>query len=106
MLPTDGSCPTLISSPNMGLFRLFSPRTKNLSITLADHQVAHILSTRAWLAGLENAGVIESAAEIIAEIERHGRNLSLLQIDRPAGLDDDQNDWPTSALRDRSNFGR
>jgi len=89
-----------------GAVPLVLTEDKNLSITLADHQVAHILSTRAWLAGLENAGVIESAAEIIAEIGRHGRNLSSLQVDRPAELDEDQTDWLASAFRDRSGFGR
>lgn len=84
-----------------GTIPLVLTEDKNLSITLADHQVAHILSTRAWLAGLENAGVIESAEEIIAEIGRHGRSLSTLQVDRPTEIDEDETDWLTSAFRDR-----
>ena len=66
---------------------------RNLSVTLADHQVAHILSTRAWLLGLENAGVIPSAAEVIEQIGRHGRVLSMLQADVPVNGKQGTSDW-------------
>lgn len=65
---------------------------RNLSLTL-DLGLAHILSTRAWLSGLERAGVIESAAEVIEQINRHGRNLSTLQADRPVERDNRKSGW-------------
>lgn len=93
----------LVAAP--GTVPLVLTEDKNLSVALADRQVAHILSTRAWLAGLENAGVIESSADIIAAIGRHGRSLSTLQIDRAGGRGINQTDWLTSALSDRAGIG-
>ncbi len=44
----------------------------------------HVLSTRAWLHGLENAGVIPSAADVIAAVQANGRSISRYAADRPA----------------------
>ena len=44
----------------------------------------HVLSTRAWLQGLENAGVIPSAADVIAAVQANGRSISRYAADRPA----------------------
>lgn len=81
-----------------GTIPLVLTEDRNLSITLGDHKVAHILSTRAWLTGLERAGVIDSAADIIAAIGRHGRGLSALAVDRPVGSDSDRSDWIETLL--------
>ena len=80
-----------------GTVPLVLTEDRNLSLTLADHRVAHILSTRAWLIGLENADVIESAAEVIAQIGRHGRVLSTLNSDFPVSDGEDQTDWISAA---------
>ncbi len=76
-----------------GTIPLVLTEDRNLSLTLADHHVAHILSTRAWLLGLENADVIDSAAEVIEQIERHGRRLSTLNSDFPVQAGQSQSDW-------------
>ncbi len=44
----------------------------------------HVLSTRAWLQGLENAGVIPSASDVIAAVQANGRSISRYAADRPA----------------------
>lgn len=87
--------PNLDTIAAHGTIPLVLTEDRILSITLADHQVAHILSTRAWLVGLQNAGVIESAAEVIDQIGRHGRMLSTLRSDIPATIDGDESDWVT-----------
>lgn len=92
--------PNLDMVATRGAVPLVLTEDRNLSVTLADHKVAHILSTRAWLTGLQNAGVIASAAEVIAEIGRHGRNVSALYVDKPNVVDDDQTEWLTGALPD------
>lgn len=84
----------LIATP--GTIPLVLTEDRNLSLTLADHQVAHILSTRAWLVGLQNAGVIESADDVIAQIGRHGRMLSTLYAETPVEQDGHESDWVTS----------
>lgn len=89
-----------------GAIPLVLTEDKNLSITLADHNVAHILSTRAWLTGLQNAGVIESAAEIIGRIGQHGRNLSPLQVDRAVEARGDKSDWLQAAIAAQRSLGR
>lgn len=58
----------------------------------------HILSTRSWLAALEESGHIASARQVIAEINQHGRFLSGLAIDRPASQSDAHSNW-IGALR-------
>ena len=80
-----------------GTVPLVLTEDRNLSVTLADQQVAHILSTRAWLLGLENAGVIESAADVMERIGRHGRMLSVLSTDAPVIGDGGPTDWIESA---------
>lgn len=89
--------PNLDTVVTPGTVPLVLTEDRTLSVTLADHQVAHVLSTRTWLTGLQNAGVIESADEVIEQIDRHGRKLSKLQIDLPATIDDDQTDWITTS---------
>lgn len=71
---------------------------RNLSFTLGGQQAAHILSTRAWLLGLENAGVIESAGDVIARIGRHGRVPSPMQVDKPFVLDELASDWLSATV--------
>lgn len=44
----------------------------------------HVLSTREWLKTLERLGVIESARQIIGDIESGGRKVSRYMADRPA----------------------
>ena len=58
----------IVATP--GTIPLLLTEDRNLSLSLAGEQVAHILSTRAWLAGLENTGIIESAATILSSIGR------------------------------------
>ena len=89
----------------MAALQSLNQTNKNLSITLADHNVAHILSTRAWLTGLQNAGVIESAAEIIGRIGQHGRNLSPLQVDRAVQAKGDKSDWLQAAIAAQRGLG-
>lgn len=63
---------------------------------------AHVLSTRTWLNSLERAGVIPSADRIIGEMKSAGRDLSAVQVDRPAQDDELRSDW----LRHIANKGR
>lgn len=81
-----------------GTVPLVLTEDRNLSLTLADHQIAHILSTRAWLIGLENADIIESAAKVIAQIGRHGRVLSTLNSDFPVSDGEGQTKWISTLL--------
>lgn len=94
--PDDAALGWLLSNPSLmmrrGTVPLVVAEHRNLSITLADDRVAHILSTRAWLLGLEDAGVIESASDIMEVIGRHGRMLSNLPRDIPVGDGDDRLD--------------
>lgn len=98
--------PNLDLVARRGTVPLVLTEDKNLSVTLSDHKVAHILSTRAWLTGLQNAGVIESAAEIIAQIGQHGRNLSSLHVDNAIGSEDGESDWLSAAIVSRNDFSR
>ena len=77
---------------------------RNLSITLSTG-MAHILSTRTWLVGLEQAGVIKSAAEVITQIGNHGRALSSLQVDRPATVDQINTSWIDALSKGRGGMG-
>lgn len=61
--------------------------------SLQRYDRAHILSTRAWLNGLERAGVIPSADQIIGQMGTAGRDLSNLQVDRPGSDDDLRSEW-------------
>lgn len=66
---------------------------RTLGASLARLNKAHILSTRSWLAALEESGHIVSAKEVISEINQHGRMLSNLAMDRPASHDDAETSW-------------
>lgn len=66
---------------------------RTLSASLARLNKAHVLSTRSWLAALEEAGHIASAREVIAEINQHGRSLSSLSIDKPVSRDETDSSW-------------
>lgn len=65
---------------------------------LERYQRAHILSTRTWLTSLERAQVIPSASAVIAEMERAGRHLSSVQVDRPALIGSTMSDWLDALL--------
>lgn len=93
----------IVATP--GTVPLVLTEDRNLSLTMGNQQVAHVLSTRAWLAGLENAGVIESAAKIIEKIGQHKRELSSLQIDRPVGEGKSRSDWMAAASRQHDGTG-
>ena len=54
---------------------------------VSNKREAHILSTREWLAALENLKIIASADQILKEIEAAGRTVSKYRADRPAIID-------------------
>ncbi len=63
--------------------------------------VAHVLSTRSRLIGLEGAGLIPDAAAVVEEVGRHGRGLSRLIVDQPARSGDARTSWAASLRRER-----
>ncbi len=94
--------PNLDTVAARGTVPLVLTEDRNLSIALNGQHVAHILSTRAWLVGLQNAGVIESANDVIAQIGRHGRMLSSLSFDSPATSAGIETDWIAAIAREAS----
>lgn len=73
---------------------------RTLGASLAPLNRGHILSTRSWLAALEESGHIASADHVIAEINQHGRMLSRLSVDRPVTQADTKSEWLTPIMRD------
>jgi len=76
-------------------------RLELIEIRLGSLNNGHILSTRSWLAALEDAGQIASAADVIAEIDQHGRMLSRYAADRPVVDAGERSDWLQSILPKR-----
>lgn len=75
-----------------GAMALVLTEDRDLTLDLADIS-AHLLSTRAWLAGLQRAKVIESADAVIAAMALHGRGLSSLLIDRDVVRHGERSNW-------------
>lgn len=92
--------PNITEIASRGSIPLVLLEDRNLSITLSTG-LAHILSTRTWLVGLEQAGVIESAADVITQIGEHGCTLSSLQIDRPAVVEQQDTSWINALVKSR-----
>ena len=81
-----------------GSIPLVLTEDRDFTLDLTD-ATAHLLSTRAWLAGLERAGVIESAAAVIDAIGQHGRVLSNLNVDRPVDRQGIATSWEATFAR-------
>lgn len=71
--------------------RLYSPNVTSLVLTedagfgnTVLRRNVHVLSTRSFLATLENLDFIDSAAQILAAIATAGRTVARYQADRPA----------------------
>jgi hypothetical protein len=71
---------------------------RHLAVRLNEMHLGHIISTRVWLAGLEEAGLADYHA-VIAAMAHHGRALSTLAIDAPV----DEGSGPSSWI---GRFGR
>lgn len=76
-----------------GVIPLVLTEDRTFSLDLTSGGKAHVLSTRAWLAGLEEAGAIESAANLLRAMGQHGRSVSNLNIDHPIVKNDATSDW-------------
>ena len=66
---------------------------RKLAVSLEGLNRGHILSTRAWLAALEEAGAIDDYEAIIDEMAQHGRRLSNLAVDAPADQGGEPSSW-------------
>ena len=76
-----------------GVTPLVLTEDKTFSLILKSGYQAHVLSTRAWLNGLEEAGAIESAAALLQLMTKHGRSVSNLHADHPVTIDSARSDW-------------
>lgn len=73
---------------------------------LQRYERAHILSTRSWLNSLERAKIIPSADAIIAQMKHAGRDLSAVEIDRPARMGGETSQWVNRTAHDAENKNR
>lgn len=63
-----------------------------LAVRLQGLNRGHILSTRSWLAALDEAGIADYVA-VVSEMARHGRGLSALAVDAPVDAGADGSVW-------------
>lgn len=75
-----------------GALPLVLVEDRRLAVRLQALNQGHVLSTRTWLAALDDAGLADYRA-IVAAMARHGRNLSSLAIDAPVRAGDDATSW-------------
>jgi hypothetical protein len=87
---------------NPGATPLILIEDRMLGTRLGSLNSGHVLSTRSWLAALEDAGHIASADDVIAEMDQHGRMLSHYAVDRPVIEGDERSDWLQSILPKRN----
>ena len=84
-----------------GVVPLILTEDRNFSVELRGGEQAHVLSTRSWLGGLAEAGIIPSVESVIAEMSRHGRNVSRLIVDAAIEHDGKITGWIDGARRGR-----
>lgn len=77
---------------------------RKLALRLQGLNRGHVLSTRAWLVALDEVGVIRYEA-VVAQIARHGRDLSRLTVDKPIDHGSGPSGWLDMIERDRGRGG-